>query len=497
MEIPGPLPQPYNNLYSSSGFDLIGVLSRVVSRPNPAIQLGPIDLSCSFIVADARRPDIPIVYVSPTFEKLTGFPASEIENRNCRFLQSPEAMVMQAENRKYTDGKAVGKLKEHQDRRLECQVSLINYRKGGQPFVNLITVIPITWESEQVAFFVGFQVDLVEQPNAILKRMKNGSYAINYQLTYPPQDLSHSAPQVEDLMEIIDLNDRSDKESAQRLWSRHLIENSDDLVHIMTLEGTIVYSSPASRDILGYEPARLMGSNVRDFCHPSDLVPTMREIRIASTGASNTINLLYRVLGKSAGYIWLEMYGKIYREPGKGKKYLILIGREKKIPYLSSAMLSTLGHQEKDVWMKASLEGIILFATSNSDYWIAKTMYEVSKDPDRIKEAIKHCLEGQVVSISHQLKTLQNVVSCFIPGQGPNVAPWFLFVRTRYLEATDTPPEDSSTAYIHDGGLNLFEMLESTRSTSWQYELNQLKITNKKLKEQIAKLTGKKRAEVE
>jgi hypothetical protein len=54
----------------------------------------------------------------------------------------------------------------------EHQASIINYRKGGQPFVNLITVIPITNESNEVMFFVGLQVDLVEQPNAILEKMK-------------------------------------------------------------------------------------------------------------------------------------------------------------------------------------------------------------------------------------------------------------------------------------------------------------------------------------
>lgn len=41
-----------------------------------------------------------------------------------------------------------------------------------QPFVNLITVIPITNDNNEVAFFVGLQVDLVEQPNAILEKMK-------------------------------------------------------------------------------------------------------------------------------------------------------------------------------------------------------------------------------------------------------------------------------------------------------------------------------------
>jgi hypothetical protein len=54
--------------------------------------------------------------------------------------------------------------------RQEAQISLINYRRGGQPFMNLLTIIPITWDSDQVKFYVGFQVDLVEQPNSVTNK---------------------------------------------------------------------------------------------------------------------------------------------------------------------------------------------------------------------------------------------------------------------------------------------------------------------------------------
>lgn len=66
-------PQPLPGLYSSSGFDMLGVLARVVARPNPQINIGPVDTSCSFLVVDARRYDMPIVFASDTFSKLTGY----------------------------------------------------------------------------------------------------------------------------------------------------------------------------------------------------------------------------------------------------------------------------------------------------------------------------------------------------------------------------------------------------------------------------------------
>lgn len=41
-----------------------------------------------------------------------------------------------------------------------------------QPFVNLLTVIPISLESDEIDYFVGLLVDLVDQPNAIIQNMK-------------------------------------------------------------------------------------------------------------------------------------------------------------------------------------------------------------------------------------------------------------------------------------------------------------------------------------
>lgn len=72
--------------------------------------------------------------------------------------------------RKYVDDQTVYRLKEKIQARAEVQVSLINYRKGGQSFMNLLTMIPIQWNTTDYRFYVGFQVDLVEQPQAVTKR---------------------------------------------------------------------------------------------------------------------------------------------------------------------------------------------------------------------------------------------------------------------------------------------------------------------------------------
>ena len=170
-------------VYSASGFDVLSILSRVVNRPNPTIQLGPVDLSCSFVIVDVRRYDSPIVYASPTFCHLTGYSEQEVLGRNCRFLQSPTGNVAKGESRRFASPEAVSYMRKLLSSSKECQTTLINYRKGGHAFINLVTVIPLRGgvhntpeEADEVAYHIGFQVDLTEQPNRILDKLRDGSY---------------------------------------------------------------------------------------------------------------------------------------------------------------------------------------------------------------------------------------------------------------------------------------------------------------------------------
>ena len=121
-----------------------------------------------------------------------GYKDHEVIGRNCRFLQSPDGNVRKDEERWYVAPETVQHLYKAVVSDKECQVSIINYRKGGQVFINLVTIIPITGgahntpeEADEVIYHVGFQVDLTEQPNAILRQLWNGSYIVNYGAVAP------------------------------------------------------------------------------------------------------------------------------------------------------------------------------------------------------------------------------------------------------------------------------------------------------------------------
>src|SRR5581483_11043721 len=51
---------------------------------------------------------------------------------------------------------------------------------------------------------------------------------------------------------------------------RALTEHSSDAVSLVDAAGTVVYSSPSSRRVLGYEPDEFRGRNGFEIVHPDD-----------------------------------------------------------------------------------------------------------------------------------------------------------------------------------------------------------------------------------
>lgn len=103
-------------------------------------------------IADARLPDMPIIYANAGFERLTGYAISEVLGRNCRFLQGSG-----------TDLDAVNQIRSAVREERECTVQLLNYRKDGTPFWNRLSITPVRDPSGSVTHFIGVQSDVTEQ----------------------------------------------------------------------------------------------------------------------------------------------------------------------------------------------------------------------------------------------------------------------------------------------------------------------------------------------
>ncbi|GAA6055671.1 hypothetical protein JCM3770_003404 [Rhodotorula araucariae] len=545
LGLPAPPPQGSSNnfagLYSSSGFDMLGVLARVAARPNPQIHIGPVDSSCAFAVVDARRWDQPLVFVSDTFVKMTGYTNEETIGRNCRFLQTPGGGTIQGAPRKYTDGNAAWHMRQHIQAGKESQSSLINYTKSGRPFINLVTIIPICWDTEEIAYFVGFQVDLVDQPNAILDRMRDGSYVVNYSLVgnaynsaiiRNPSLLSSSeadsnktismqiieqgagidpldewampddALDLEPMQEQLALvsprtpqqqqaavansggrvrgsvsttgsvssstgsaphpmvkptpgaamggaggepsNKTDDEllsivsqrgigalelEPDRRAFNKLILGHADDFVHVLSLKGSLLYCSPAVARVLEYDASELVGATLSSLCHPSDVVPVMRQLKDASSASNPHVRLLYRIRRKHSGYVWIESMGKLHIEPGKGRKAVIAVARPRDVLQMNwNELRQSGGLGDTEFWLKLNPRGTVLAATFGTQILLGTTpqdlvgasilSYAVPEAHGSIEVALQQAQLGAPAVVQYKLRGrrgLVDVVTKFYP----------------------------------------------------------------------------------
>lgn len=135
------------------------VLFRIYARPDPQINLGPIDCSVALIVCDLALPDQPIVYASDPFLQMTGYQMNEIRGKNCRFLQAPDGNVKAKSVRPYADKRTIRGMRDAIKANKEHRTTITNFRKDGTPFVNILTIIPIPWDGQDYRYSVGFQYD--------------------------------------------------------------------------------------------------------------------------------------------------------------------------------------------------------------------------------------------------------------------------------------------------------------------------------------------------
>lgn len=103
----------------------------------------------SITIADAAAPDAPLVYTNKAFLDLTGYGASEVLGRNCRFLQGPD-----------TDPAAVAELHAARQAEWEARTVLLNYRRDGTPFWNEVTLSAVQDAEGQITHVIGYQVDV-------------------------------------------------------------------------------------------------------------------------------------------------------------------------------------------------------------------------------------------------------------------------------------------------------------------------------------------------
>ena len=109
------------------------------------------------------------------------------------------------------------------------------------------------------------------------------------------------------------------RELAEReAMYRLLAENDSDVTARHAPDGVYRYVSPAARQVLGYEPDALVGTNAFDLVHPDD-VAALRQAYAEAVGSGPVVTT-FRMRRADGTHVWVESAGR--RVLGRGDELL-------------------------------------------------------------------------------------------------------------------------------------------------------------------------------
>jgi len=106
----------------------------------------------SILIADARQPDLPAVYVNRAFEKMSGYTAAEIIGTACRYIVDTES-----------DETGFAAIRQAISEQREARVLLHDRRKDGEKFWNDFHLAPVRDAAGELTHYVSIQSDVSER----------------------------------------------------------------------------------------------------------------------------------------------------------------------------------------------------------------------------------------------------------------------------------------------------------------------------------------------
>ena len=210
--------------------------------------------SDGIVITDPNRPDDPIIYVNPAFEKMTGYAEAEVLGRNCRFLQGEDR-----------GQPALDDLRAALREGRECSVVLKNLKKDGTPFFNELSVSPVLDGEGRLLNHIGVQKDVTE-------RVRN-----------------------EEVL----------KESEERF--RMTFEAAGVGMAHVAPDGRWLRINGKLAEIVGYRREELLSLTFQDVTHPDNLEKDLEHVRRMLLGEIETYSMEKRYVRKDGRRVWVEL----------------------------------------------------------------------------------------------------------------------------------------------------------------------------------------------
>lgn len=222
--------------------------------------------------------------------------------------------------------------------------------------------------------FIFFSGTLGEE--AAVESLKNG--ATDYILKQRPERLVAAVRRA--------LRDAAARRTRERMAAelrqrdallRSIMENVDDLVSVVDLEGRLILSSPSHRKLFGMA-APTAGAEFLGYIHPGDqdLIKTTFQ-HVVEEGASRPVE--YRLLLPDQSVRHLEAHGKVMFDPNGGKQGILWVARditERRLAEQQITEQAALLDEARDAICVNDLDQRILFWNKSAERLYGWTSHE-------------------------------------------------------------------------------------------------------------------------
>jgi hypothetical protein len=173
--------------------------------------------------------------------------------------------------------------------------------------------------------------------------------------------------------------------------------------------------------------------------------------------------------------MWFEGHGSLHTEQGKGRKSIILVGRERPVYTLSKNDIeANNGIGENELWTKMSTSGMFLFVSSNVRQLLDRQPEELigvsiqslmrSDSKNEFARILEHARTGKKASVKHEMinrrgQVLQAFTTLYPGDAAEGQKPTFVVAQTRLIKyprgnARTKPPltrvmEHGSSESVH------------------------------------------------
>lgn len=194
------------------------MIDRVTASADAIIDTAADGLTEVFCLTDPSRPDNTVVFASQAFCEITQYGLSYIIGRNCRFLQGPG-----------TSPNCTQRIKQAVEAGEPHSELILNYRRDGSPFLNLLMHAPLRDSAGKVRYFLGAQVDISnlaqssvapqkEQPHHDKGQSKSSEEEPQTKFQKTTQELRSLQQQIQDGSEA----EHKEIQFLSALWNSHL-----------------------------------------------------------------------------------------------------------------------------------------------------------------------------------------------------------------------------------------------------------------------------------